>query len=154
MYHEFPGHEGHIPECADGGAILYEEGTEGLEARLNGRRVHLMPLPYSKIVDEALTAVGKGGQPQEYRIMHNTAAIGASAGLLDFHFDRVTEVIMAGFEGKARRVGETNVNCARLAYEYVRKHFSGKLDFSLPSRPKETRKQTLIKGTTAVAICH
>ncbi len=152
MYHEFPGHEGHIPEVADGGAILYEEGTEGIEARLNGRRVHLMPLPYSKIVDEALTAVGKGGQPQEYRIMHNTAAIGASAGLLDFDFERVTEVIMAGFEGKARRVGETNVSCARLAYDYVRKHFAGKLDFSLPPRPKETRKQIMIKGTQAVAI--
>jgi 2-oxoglutarate ferredoxin oxidoreductase subunit alpha len=152
MYHEFPGHQGHLHEVAEGGAVLYEAGTEGLEARLEGRRVHLLPVPYSKLVDEALTAAGKGGQPQEYRIMHNTAAVGASVAMLGFDFDKVAEVILAGFEGKARRVGETNVNLARLAYEYVKKNFAGQLEFALPPAPAQVSKKIMIKGTQSVAI--
>ena len=152
MYHEFPGHEGHLREVAEGGVVLFEAGTEGVEARLNGRRVHLLPIPYSKLVDEALTAAGKGGQPQEYRIMHNTAAVGASLALLDFDFNIVADIIMAGFHAKARRVGETNVNLARLAYDYVKKNFAGQLEFALPPRPAQAPKQIMIKGTQAVAI--
>ncbi len=152
MYHEFPGHQGHLHEVAEGGVVLYEAGTEGLEARLEGRRVHLLPVPYSKLVDEALTAAGKGGQPQEYRIMHNTAAVGASVAMLGFDFDKVAEVIMAGFHGKARSVGETNVNLARLAYDYVKKTFGGQLEFALPPAPPQVSKQIMIKGTQAVAI--
>ncbi len=152
LYHEFPAHEGHIHEVADGGGILFEEGTQGIEDRLNGRRVHLLPIPYTKIVDEALTAAGKPGQAHEYRIMNNTAALGASAGLLGIDFGAVTDVVMEGFKGKARKVGEMNVNCARLAYDYVQKHFGGTLEFKLPPPPVKPVRQVMIKGTQAVAL--
>jgi len=152
LHHEFPAHQGHIHEVAEGGGILFEEGTQGIEERLNGRRVHLFPMPYSKIVDQALASVGKGGQAHEYRIMNNTAALGASAGLLGCDFEQVAEVILSGFHGKARKVGEMNVHCARLAFEYAQEHYGGKLAFTLPAVPKASGKQIMIKGTQAVGI--
>ena len=154
LYHEFPAHQGHIHEVAEGGGILFEEGTRGIEERLNGRDVCLFPIPYAKIVDQALTAVGKGGQAHEYRIMNNTAALGASAGLLGYDFEPVAAVVMEGFQGKARKAGEMNVHCARLAYEYARTHFAGQLEFALPPAPlrPEESKQIIIKGTQAVGI--
>ncbi|MFQ5662821.1 MAG: 2-oxoacid:acceptor oxidoreductase subunit alpha [Terriglobia bacterium] len=154
LYHEFPAHRGHIQEVAEGGGILFEEGTAGIEERLNGRRVHLFPIPYPKIVHQALTAAGKGGQAQEYRIMNNTAALGAATGLLGYDFERVAEVILGGFKGKARKVGEMNVHCARLAYEYARAHFPGQLEFVLPPAPPRApnERQIMIKGTQAVGI--
>lgn len=152
LYHEFPAHRGHIHEVAEGGGILFEEGIQGIEERLNGRRVHLFPVPYTKIVDQALSAVGKAGQGHEYRIMNNTAALGASTGVLGYDFERVKEVIMAGFQGKARKVGEMNVHCARVAYDFVRERFGGALEFGLPPSPKMTPKQIMIKGTQAVGI--
>jgi 2-oxoglutarate ferredoxin oxidoreductase subunit alpha len=152
LHHEFPAHQGHIHEVAEGGGILFEEGTHGIEERLNGRRVHLFPIPYSKIVDQALSAVGKGGQGHEYRIMNNTAALGASIGLLGADFERVAEVVLAGFKGKARKVGEMNVHCARLAFEYVQEHYGGKLEFAVPATPENNGKQIMIKGVQAVGI--
>ncbi|MFQ5696649.1 MAG: 2-oxoacid:acceptor oxidoreductase family protein, partial [Terriglobia bacterium] len=152
LYHEFPAHEGHIHEVAEGGGILFDEGTQGIEERLNGRQVHLFPIPYLKLVEQALAAAGKGDQASDYRIMINTVALVASSALLGCDFDRVAEVILAGFKGKARKVGEMNVGCARMAYDYAREHFGGKLAFSLPPAPKSKRKQIMIKGTQAVAI--
>ena len=152
LYHEWPAHRGHIHEVAEGGGILFQEGTQGIEERLNGRRVHLFPIPYNKFVEEALTAVGKGSQAHEYRIMNNTAALGAAIGAMGYDIDRVAAVILEGFKGKASKVGEMNVNCAHLAYDYARKHFAGKLEFSLPPAPAKPRKQIMIKGTQAVGI--
>ena len=157
LYHEFPAHAGHIHEVSEGGAILFEEGGQisvpAIEERLDGRRVHLFPMPYSKIVDQALSTVGKAGQAHEYRIMNNTAAIGAATALLGFNFDQVAEVILSGFHGKARKVGEMNVFCARAAHDHVREHYSGKLEFGLPPQGGAKReKQIMIKGTQAVGI--
>ncbi len=152
LYHEWPAHRGHIHEVAEGGGILFQEGTQGIEERLNGRRVHLFPIPYSKFVEAALTAVGKGSQAHEYRIMNNTAALGAAIGAMGYDIDRVAAVIKEGFKGKASKVGEMNANCAHLAYDYARKHFAGKLEFSLPPAPAKPRKQIMIKGTQAVGI--
>ena len=152
LYHEWPAHRGHIHEVAEGGGILFQEGTQGIEKRLNGCRVHLFPIPYNKFVEASLTAVGKGSQAHEYRIMNNTAALGAAIGAMGYDIDRVAAVILEGFKGKASKVGEMNVNCAHLAYDYARKHFAGKLEFSLPPAPAKPRKQIMIKGTQAVGI--
>jgi 2-oxoglutarate ferredoxin oxidoreductase subunit alpha len=84
--------------------------------------------------------------------MNNTAALGATIGLLEYDFEKVAEVVMAGFSGKARKVGEMNVHCARLAHDFVRENYGGKLAFSVPAAPKDTGKQMMIKGTQAVAI--
>ncbi|MGH9862849.1 MAG: 2-oxoacid:acceptor oxidoreductase family protein, partial [Candidatus Acidiferrales bacterium] len=154
LYHEWPAHAGHIHEVAEGGGLLFEESAQisapAILERLNGRRVELYAMPYSKIVDQALATVGKAGQAHEYRIMNNTAAIGAATALMGFDFERVAEVILAGFHGKARKVGEMNVYCARAAHNYVREHFKTKLEFSLPAAPARAAEQIMIKGTQAV----
>ncbi|MGH9863034.1 MAG: 2-oxoacid:acceptor oxidoreductase subunit alpha, partial [Candidatus Acidiferrales bacterium] len=156
LYHEWPAHAGHIHEVAEGGGLLFEESAQisppAILERLNGRRVELYPMPYSKIVDQALATVGKAGQAHEYRIMNNTAAIGAATALMGFDFERVAAVILAGFHGKARKVGEMNVYCARAAHDYVREHFKTKLEFSLPAAPARAAEQIMIKGTQAVGI--
>ncbi|MEE9235540.1 MAG: 2-oxoacid:acceptor oxidoreductase subunit alpha [Candidatus Acidoferrales bacterium] len=154
LYHEFPGHRGHAEQVAPGGGILLEpDKVEWVRRRLEGRDVHLYVIPYGEAVSQALGLAGKGGQAHQYRIMNNTAAIGASAALLGVPFDPVAEAILSGFQGKARRVGETNVNCARFAYEYAQKEFKD-LRFKLPPKPRRARddKQIMIKGTQAVAI--
>ncbi|MFQ5926825.1 MAG: 2-oxoacid:acceptor oxidoreductase subunit alpha, partial [Terriglobia bacterium] len=154
LYHEFPAHRGHAEELAPGGGILLDPAMlHLLVGRLKGRDVKLFPLPYTDLVNEALGQVGKGGQAHEYRIMNNTVALGASAGLLGIPFNPVAEVILSGFHGKARRVGETNVNCARFAYDYARKEFKG-LAYELPPRPERPGgdKQIIIKGVQAVGI--
>ncbi|MFQ5816506.1 MAG: 2-oxoacid:acceptor oxidoreductase subunit alpha [Terriglobia bacterium] len=154
LYHEFPAHRGHAEQVAPGGGILLDPGMlHLLEGRLHGRDVKLFSLPYAHLVDQALRQVGKGGQAHEYRIMNNTVALGASAGLLGIPFDPVAAVILSGFHGKARRVGKTNVNCARFAYEYARKEFKG-LAYALPVRPERPAndKQIMINGLQAVGI--
>ncbi|MEK7215332.1 MAG: 2-oxoacid:acceptor oxidoreductase family protein, partial [Chloroflexota bacterium] len=154
LYHEFPGHRGHAEEIAPGGGILLDrEMVHLVEPRLNGREVHVFPIPFAELVDQALTQVGKVGQAHEHRIMNNTVALGASAGLLGIPFEPVAEVVLSGFHGKAQKVGEMNVNCARSAYEYAQKEFKG-LAFALSPRPQRApgEKQIMIKGVQAVAI--
>ncbi|MFQ5723333.1 MAG: 2-oxoacid:acceptor oxidoreductase family protein, partial [Terriglobia bacterium] len=154
LYHEFPGHRGHVEQVAPGGGILLEpDKVERVRRRLNGRDVHLYVMPYGEAVNQALSLAGKGGQAHEYRIMNNTAAIGASAALLGVPFDPVAEVMLSGFHGKARRVGETNVHCARFAYEYAQKEFKD-VRYKPPPRPRRAHddKQIMLKGTQAVGI--
>ncbi|MBI4467267.1 MAG: 2-oxoacid:acceptor oxidoreductase subunit alpha [Acidobacteria bacterium] len=154
LYHEFPAHRGHVERVAAGGGILLEpEMVERVKERLGNREVKLCPIPYSEMVGKALTQAGKGGQAHEYRIMNNTAALGASAGLMGIPFEPVAEVIMSGFGGKARRVGETNVNCARFGYEYAQKEFKG-LAFRPTPRPQRASsdKQIMLKGYQAVGM--
>jgi len=154
LYHGYPMHSGHIPEVAEGGGILYDGSIQGFEDRLEGRDVKLFPVDYGAAVARALEAVGKAGQAHEYRIMNNTAAVGAAAAIIGMPFEPLAEVILGGFQGKAKRVGEMNVHCARFGYESAHDTYAGQIAFHLPEAPKRKKgeKQILIKGAQAVAI--
>ncbi len=154
LYHHYPMHEGHALEVNEGGGILYDASIEGVEERLNGRDVKLFPIEYAPIVERALAEVGKAGQGHEYKIMNNTAAVGAAAALIGMPFEPIADVILGGFKGKSKNVGEMNVHCAQYGYEAAKERYSGQIKFALPEIPKRKtgEGQILIKGTQAVAI--
>lgn len=153
LYHPYPFHRGHLHEIAEGGGVLYDASLQGFEERLKGRDVKLFPIDYAAAVEQALAEVGKGGQAHEYRIMNNTAAVGAAAALMGMPFEPLANVILDGFKGKAR-VGETNVHCAQYGYQAAQEQYAGQLAFTLPEAPQRGKdeKQIMLKGTQAAAL--
>lgn len=151
LYHEYPQHEGHILRLRPGAGLIYDDSLKGVEERLADRSedLHLFPLPYMKILDQALESVGKGGQASKYQIMKNTVALGATTGILGFDVEVVAEVVREQFAAKGS-IAELNTNAVRYAAEYARENF-GRFEERLP-KISDNRDRIIVKGTQAVAM--
>jgi len=150
LYHEYPAHRGHVHEVVPGGGIIYDSKVEEAKERVGRDDVQLFAMPYLEILDQALAEFGKAGQAREYQIMKNTLALGASAGILQYDFERLAEVIRESFKGRTR-LADLNVAAAKHAHHYAREHFSSQVRFRVEPEPSP-KKQILLKGIHAVAI--
>ncbi|MBI4055319.1 MAG: 2-oxoacid:acceptor oxidoreductase subunit alpha [Elusimicrobia bacterium] len=153
LYHQYPTHRGLSGWVVEGGGILYDSAIGNMEDRVEKRNIHLFPMPYLDVLEEALRELGKVNQAQAYKIMKNVVAFGASAGAVDFDFSFLEEVIRGGFPERKKHLADMNVVAARKGYEYARREFAKTLNRKFHPLPKEKRqRQMVISGTQAVAI--
>src|SRR5436190_10451050 len=96
----------HQDEIARGGAIIHDTAIKVDPARLAERGVQDFELPLVKIAEET------GG----HKIMMNTAAIGATAGITGYDFERIEDVVQSNFKRKGAAAVESNLKVAREAY--------------------------------------
>src|SRR5438477_7736038 len=78
----------HLPTVVAGGGIVHDSAIKVDQAALEARGVQDFELPLIKIAEET------GG----HKIMMNTAAIGATAGINDLAFERIEDVITSNFK--------------------------------------------------------
>ena len=131
----------HQHEVVAGGAILHDTAIKVDREQLAARGVQDFELPLVKIAEET------GG----HKIMMNTAAIGATAGITGFDFERIEDVIQSNFKRKGAAAVENNLKVAREAYDLAAERYGRSFDWklaSLPGRPP----RMLINGNQALAF--
>ena len=149
----YPSHTGHVHQVAPGGSIVYDADLKIDDARFDRDDVHLYPIPYFEVLEEALAQVGKGGQSRKYIVMRNTVALGASVGLAGYDEELLFEAIREEFKGRKVEAAEMNIAAVRVAAAYARSHFTTRPERQLAPLPVAARRpRLLIKGFQAVGI--
>ena len=130
----------HLDELADGGAVIYDERlkVDGDEIRSLGFQA--FPLPLGVIAQEA------GGS----RIMINTAALGAVAGLTGLPTETMEQVTRDNFGVKSEEVAEKNVAVMIAARQMVEEQHGGEFNHRLAAVP-ENGPQIFVQGNQALA---
>jgi 2-oxoglutarate ferredoxin oxidoreductase subunit alpha len=135
--------EKHLPEIVPGGGVIYDEriARKVDAAAIETRRVKALPVPMAKIAQE------EGGD----RIMSNTAAVAAAAGLVDYPYDLIASVISDNFKRKGTETVTANLKVARYAYDYARDEYGG--DFPFKLQPIEgAPRRLVVNGNQALAL--
>ena len=104
-----------------------------------GSGSNLFGLPLQRLAEE------KTGN----KVMANTVALGAAAGLINWDFDILVEILQEEFARHGDRIAEGNVVAARAGYGYAREH--KKLTKTL--RPvNDIPRRMLLNGNEAIAL--
>ncbi len=131
--------ERHVGEVVPGGGIIYDPALSVDEGALAARSVQAFPVPLDQI------AVDEGGS----KVMSNTAAIGAAAGLTGYDMDVIANVIRDNFGKKGQRAVDANLKVAMSAYRFVEKYAAS---FPLKLRTVKAPPRMLINGNEALCL--
>lgn len=131
--------ERHKGEVVAGGGIIYDEDLEVDEENLGGQGIKLFPVPLSQIAEE----VGS-------KIMANTAAFGAAAGVTEYDFELMAGIIRDNFARKGAPVVNANLEVARKAYDFARQRYAADFDYKLA--PVEAPPRMVINGNQALSV--
>ena len=129
----------HMDNIAEGGAVIYPERVKVDEEALKGRGVRCFPMPLIAIAEE-----------HGNRIMTNTAALAAAAGVCGWPLNYLESVTRDNFRVKGPEVVESNLAVARAAYEQAQERYAGALLYKL--KPLEAPSRMLINGNQAVSL--
>ncbi len=132
----------HLHEVAPGGAIIYDEGLKVDIEAIKANGVIPMPLPLLKIAEEV------GGN----KLMLNTAAVAAAAGITEFDLSYPESVIRDSFgRRKGSEIADRNIRVANAAYEEARKRYAHLFEWKLEAIPNAP-KRVVINGNQALGI--
>src|SRR5690606_20611458 len=99
----------HLDNLAPGAAVIYDEGFKRVDrAEIEAAGVLAFPAPLSRL------AARHGS-----KVMMNTAALGAAAGLLGVDLEPIASVIHDNFGRKGSRVAEANQEVLRAARDWA-----------------------------------
>jgi 2-oxoglutarate ferredoxin oxidoreductase subunit alpha len=129
----------HVDNIAEGGAVIYPERVEVDEEALKQRRVQCFAMPLAAIAEE-----------HGSRIMTNTAALAAAAGVCEWPLDYLANVIRENFQVKGPQVVESNLAVAKTAYDQAQERYSAAFPYRL--KPLEAPPRMLIAGNQAISL--
>jgi len=138
----------HWDNLVEGAAVLYDDSLRIDAAAIEGRGLLALPMPLTEI------ATRHGN-----RVMTNTAAIGAGAGILGLSLERLLEVVKERFASKGEKLTQANLAVAEEAYQMAVSRYRGSYRYSLhdkapPRRPapRSAEGPMLISGNEAFAL--
>jgi 2-oxoglutarate ferredoxin oxidoreductase subunit alpha len=105
--------EAYQDEVVKGGGIIYDEELKVDRRTITNRGRKAMPVPLVEIAKE-----------HGERVMANTAALGAAAGVVEYAYERLADVIRANFKRKGDEVVAANLRVARAAYLYAQERYA------------------------------
>lgn len=130
----------HVKQLVPGGAIVCDTALKVDKASWP-QGVLDFSMPLTEIVQKA------GGN----KLMLNTAAVGAAAGITGLDLRFVESVIEDNFGNKkGDQVAELNLAVARAAHDYARDHFAHRFSFKL--RAVDSPQRLLISGNPAMSL--
>jgi 2-oxoglutarate ferredoxin oxidoreductase subunit alpha len=124
-----------------GGALLFDDALKFDHDALTRRQVQLFSMPLSKIALEV------GGN----KIMANTCGLGALAGIVEYPFDFVADVITKNFARKGDAVVGGNLKVAEEGYRVAKSKYAASFDWKVVPL-KERADRMLINGNQAIAV--
>lgn len=130
----------HLDHIAEGGAVIFPEKFEIDPRPLEARGVRVDALPLIRIAEE-----------HGNRVMTNTAALGAAAGITEFPLEFMEGVIRDNFGAKGPQVVESNLKVANAAYNLARERYGADFRFKL-APVKGAPKRMLMNGNEAIAM--
>lgn len=136
----------HVAQLPPGAGVIYDESLRLDERiryrtdapRLRARDLRFMPVPLVKI------AADHGS-----RVMMNTAALGAVAGITGVPLDVISEVTRDNFAPKGADTVEANLAVAAAAHRFAQERYG---DFPVRVPPGDGRRRMLIHGNHAFAL--
>ena len=132
--------EAYQDEVVEGGGIIYDAGLKVDAGTVSGKGRKAMPVPLIDIAKE-------NGD----RVMANTAAAGAAAGVSDYPFERLGDVIRANFKRKGDEVVNANLRVGQAAYQYAQEKYAS--DFGWKLRQVDHAPQRMVMtGNQAFAL--
>ncbi len=130
----------HLDRLAEGAAVVFPEKFEVDPEPLRRRGVRVDTLPLIRIAEE-----------HGNRVMTNTAALGAAAGITEFPLEFMESVIRDNFASKGQQVVDANLKVARAAYNLARDRYGA--DFPYKLAPAEgAPRRMLMNGNEALAM--
>jgi len=124
----------HLDEVVEGGAVIYDEGLKVDEDEIKSKGVIPMPMPLLKLAEEL------GGS----KLMLNTAAVAAAAGILEFDLSYPESVIRDSFgRRKGSEIADRNIRVANAAYEEARRRYAHLFEWKLEAIPDAPKKMVL-----------
>jgi 2-oxoglutarate/2-oxoacid ferredoxin oxidoreductase subunit alpha len=132
----------HLDEVVEGGAVIYDEGLKVDEEEIKSKGVIPMPMPLLKLAEEL------GGS----KLMLNTAAVAAAAGILEFDLSYPESVIRDSFgRRKGSEIADRNIRVANAAYEEARRRYAHLFEWKLEAIPDAPKKMVL-NGNQALGL--
>ena len=130
----------HKDKIVPGGAIICDQSFQVNEQALADRNIRLIAVPFTDISKE------HGGS----KVMTNTAALGAVAGLTGFSMKHIRSVIHDNFSKKGEKVVSINEAIAQAAYDYIVDQYGTEFPWQL--RDVQAPKRMIINGNHAIAL--
>jgi 2-oxoglutarate ferredoxin oxidoreductase subunit alpha len=130
----------HLEQLAEGAAVVFPEKLDLDLEPLRRRGVHAEALPLIRIAEE-----------HGSRVMTNTAALGAAAGITDFPIEFMEEVIRDNFASKGQQAVDANLKVAEVAYALGRERYGA--DFPHKLAPvRGAPRRMVMNGNQALAM--
>jgi 2-oxoglutarate ferredoxin oxidoreductase subunit alpha len=129
----------HMDNIAEGGAVIYPERVKVDEKALKERGVQCFPMPLVAIAEE-----------HGNRIMTNTAALAAAAGVCGWPLSYLESVMRDNFQVKGPEVVESNLAVAKAAYGQAQERYAAAFSYKL--KPLEAPPRMLINGNQAISL--
>ncbi|UCE05954.1 MAG: 2-oxoacid:acceptor oxidoreductase subunit alpha, partial [bacterium] len=130
----------HQKKIVPGGAVIFDTEMKVESEKLANKKIKSITVPFNKIAQDS------GGS----KVMANTAALGAVAGLTKFPIEHIFSVIKDNFKKKGDKVVEINSKVAQAAYDYVAKNY--KESFYWKLQAAEAPERMVINGNVAIAL--
>ncbi|MFN8524656.1 MAG: 2-oxoacid:acceptor oxidoreductase subunit alpha [Chloroflexota bacterium] len=131
----------HWGDLVEGGGVLHDSTVKVAADEMKDRGVRDFSMPLTKIAEQ------EGG----HKIMMNTAAIGAMAGLTDFPFEWIGNVIESNFKRKGGDTVKNNLRVAEVAYRDAQEQYGADFPWKLEAIPGAPRRM-LMNGNQAIAM--
>jgi 2-oxoglutarate ferredoxin oxidoreductase subunit alpha len=129
----------HVDNIVQGGAVIYPERVEVDEEALKQRGVQCFAMPLTAIAEE-----------HGSRIMTNTAALAAAAGVCGWPLNYLESVIRDNFQVKGSQVVDSNLTVAKAAYDQAQERYAATFPYEL--KPLEAPPRMLIGGNQAISL--
>jgi 2-oxoglutarate ferredoxin oxidoreductase subunit alpha len=85
------------------------------------------------------------------RVMANTAALGAAAGVVGYSYERMAEIIRKNFKRKGGEIIAANLRVARAAYLYAEERYAADFEWKLEEVP-DAPERMIMTGNQALAL--
>jgi 2-oxoglutarate/2-oxoacid ferredoxin oxidoreductase subunit alpha len=129
------------PHIVPAGALLFDDTLKFDHDAVARRKVQLFSMPLTKI------ALDLGGN----KIMANTCGLGALAGIVEYPFEFVADVIKQNFARKGDAVVQGNLKVAEEGYRVGRDKYAASFDWKVaPLGDRSDR--MMINGNHALAV--
>ena len=132
--------EAYQDDVVPGGGIIYDDSLKVDEEAVAGRGRKAMPVPLLEIAKE-----------HGERVMANTAALGAAAGVAGYACERLADVIRKNFKRKGDEVVAANLRVARAAYLYAEERYAASFQWKLEQVPAAPQR-LVMAGNQALAL--
>jgi 2-oxoglutarate ferredoxin oxidoreductase subunit alpha len=132
--------EAYKDEVVKGGGVIYDEGLKVERRTVSGRGRTAMPVPLVDIAKE-----------HGERLMANTAALGAAAGVVAYSYERLADIIRQNFARKGGEVVAANLRVARAAYLYAKERYAADFQWKLEEVPGAPQRMVMA-GNEAFAL--
>ncbi len=135
--------ERHLHEVVKGGAVVYDEALAYDASIIEQAGVQACPIPLTKLATEL------GG----HRIMANTCALGATAGMTGYDFGRIQDIIETNFKKKGDETIQKNLAVAKAGYDWAHDKFAKNFHYKLePINTDPAKRRMILHGNQAIGM--